>query len=83
MIKKRTDKNFKQGLGYHIKHKSRLTSLLIIKILLVFLCLGLGIIIYYFINDIFGQIISGVIGFAAASALYLFLVIKVLNALKF
>lgn len=80
---KRGNKNFKRGIRYHIKHKSKLTSLLIIKILLAFLSLGLGIVAYSFINGIFGQIISWVISFAIASVLYLFLVIKVLDLLKF
>ena len=81
-MKKRANKE-PRSLKDHIKHKSKLTSLLITKILLAFLSLGIGIIAYAFIKDIFNQVISLVMGFAIAVGLYLILVIKVLDVLKF
>ncbi|MBS3086123.1 hypothetical protein J4422_00275 [Candidatus Pacearchaeota archaeon] len=83
MPKKRVKKGSKRGIKYHITHKSRLTSLLAIKILLAFLCFGLGIIAYFFINGIFNQVISLILSFVVAIVLYLFLFLRVLNQFKF
>ena len=82
MPKKKGDKNSK-GLKHHIKHKSRLATLLLIKVLLSFMCLGLGLIAYLFIKEIFSQTISLVLSLVVAVALYLFLFLKVLNQFKF
>lgn len=84
MVKKRAVKiKEPKTLKDHIKHKSKLTSLLLIKIFSAFLSLGVGIIAYFFIKEVFNQVISLVIGFAIAVGLYLILVIKVLDVLKF
>ena len=83
MPKKKVKKGSKRGIKYHIAHKSRLTSLLAIKILLAFLCLGLGMIVYFFINRVFSQTISLILSFVVAIVLYLFLFLKVLNQFRF
>ncbi len=84
-MKKKKDANKKtnRGFGYHIKHKSKLTSLLLVKILLLFLCFGLGIIFYSSINSFLGWLISAGISLAIACLLYLFLIIKILDLFKF
>ena len=82
MAKKRAGKN-KKSLKEHIRHHSRLTSLLIIKILLAFLSLGLGIIVYYFTQGLLGQLLALVLGLAVACVVYLVAMIKILYLLKF
>jgi len=83
MPKKRGEKNSKPSVKDHIKHKTRLTALLVIKVLLAFVCLGLAIIAYSFINDIFSQTISLILLLVIAIVLYLFLFIKILSHFKF
>lgn len=70
-------------LKYHIKHKSKLTSLLLIKILLVFFSFGVGVLVYLFIRGVMGPILSAILSFAIACVLYLSLIVKVLKILKF
>jgi hypothetical protein len=83
MKKKKRVVSSERGIKYHIKHKSKLTSLLIIKILLMFFSFGIGVLIFSFINGALGQILSAILSFAIACLLYLFLIIKVLNLMKF
>ena len=52
MLKKRGGKKSSRGVKYHISHKSRLTSILLIKILLAFVCVGLGLIVFSFLGDL-------------------------------
>ena len=76
-------KNHGRGFKYHIKHKSKLTSLLIIKVLLMLLSFGVGIFFYLLFDGVLGQIISAIISFAIACMLYLSLIVKALKMLKF
>ena len=82
MVKR--NKVSKQKIKYHIKHKSKLVLLLIIKIFLVFLT---SILIlggaYLLLNDVLNLTLVFVISFAIASIVYLFLIIKVLKLFKF
>lgn len=80
----------KRGLRHHIIHKGRLSLLLIFKIFFVLLSFFIVITILSSFSpfvDIgqasFFNIIMWVIGLAVVSALYLFLIIRVLKLLKF
>ncbi len=76
--------NLKESrLKYHLKHKSKLTSLLIIKVLLVLFSFGAGVLVYLFINNVMMPVLSAILAFAIACVLYLSLIVKVLKILKF
>lgn len=74
----------KRDVKYHIRHKSRLISLLIVKILLVFLVslLALGG-VYALLKNVLNIIFVFIISFVVASVVYLFLIIKVLKLFRF
>ncbi len=80
----------KRGLRHHIIHKGRLSLLLILKIFLVFFSFFVVMAILTSFSPLtdlgqasFFNIIMLVIGLAVVSALYLFLIIRVLKLLKF
>jgi len=80
----------KKGLKHHIIHKSRLTLLLVLKVLLIFLSFFAVMAIMSLFspwanfNQVsFLNITMWVIGLAIAILLYLFLIVRVLNLLKF
>ena len=84
------EKKAGKGLKYHLIHKSKLTLLLILKICLIFLSFFAVISILSLFspwanfNQIsFLNIVMWAIGLAIAILLYLFLIVKVLNILKF
>ena len=86
MKKKRGNNKSKARLGVrqHIKHKSKLTLLLILKLALATLILILvGKYVYLQLSSVVGVLFAFLISFAAMCLLYLFLVVKVLNLLKF
>ena len=70
------------GINYHIKHKSKLTFLLFVKILSVLFSFSIGVILYLFINSIFGVILSALISFAVACFMYLLLIMKALRLIN-
>jgi len=79
----------KRGIRHHIIHKGRLSLLLILKIFLVLLSFFLVVtLLSLFSPWVFGQIsflniIVWAIGLAIAIFLYLFLIARILNLLKF
>ncbi|MEM3091418.1 MAG: hypothetical protein QXX55_01920 [Candidatus Pacearchaeota archaeon] len=77
-------KKIKKNFTYHLKHKSKLTILFIVKILLVFLVSLLVFKIFYnYFLLTFGLLVSWIISFVIAATLYLILIIKVLEFFKF
>jgi len=89
MAKKRRQ-TAKRDLKHHIAHKSRLTLLLALKIFLILLSFFVVMALWSFFSPwtnftelTFLNIFTWAIGLAIAILLYLFLVIKVLNLLKF
>ena len=73
----------RKSIRHHIKHKSKLTLLLIVKIFLAFLSLIVGRAIVLFFEDFFGLFLALVVGFALMFILYLFLITKILPLFKF
>lgn len=80
--KKREERKIK--IKRHIKHKTKLTSLFALKIIIAF---GLSVIVFRtffsFFTNFLGIIIAGILSFLIASVVYLFLIIKVLKIMKF
>ncbi len=74
----------KKTIKYHIRHKSKLIFLLIVKILLVFLVsiLVLGG-VYALLKGVLGIVFVFIISFAIASFVYVFLIVKVLKLFRF
>jgi len=80
----------KKGLKHHIIHKGRLTLLLILKVFLILLSFLVVMAILSFFSPwanfnqlSFLNILMWAIGLAIAILLYLFLIVRVLNLLKF
>jgi len=81
MAKKK--KTPREKIKYHIKHKSKLLLLLIVKILLVLISIFVLWVVYSLLKNFLGIVPVLIISFAIASLVYLFLIIKVLNLFKF
>ncbi len=84
------EKKAGKGLKRHIMHKSRLTLLLVLKVCLILLSFFAVMAILSFFspwanfNQVsFPNIVMWAIGLAIAILLYLFLIVKVLDFLKF
>ena len=80
----------KRGLKHHIIHKSRLTLLLVLKVFFLLLSFLVVMAILSFFSPWANfteitalNIIMWVIGLAIAILLYLFLIVRILNLLKF
>ena len=79
-----------KGLKHHIIHKGRMGLLLILKVCLIFLSFFAVMAILSLFSPLanfnqvsFLNIVMWAIGLAIAILLYLFLIVKVLNILKF
>jgi len=69
----------KRSLREHIHHKSRLSFLLITKIVLAFACFYIAFAIFSSIQGVFGNILAGAISLAVLFCLYLFILIRILK----
>ena len=77
-------KSSQEKIKYHVRHKSKLILLLIVKSFLVFL-ISIFVLggIYSVLKDVLDIIFVFIISFVIASVVYLFLIIKVLGLFKF
>ena len=82
-MKKKRNKRLSR-IKYHVEHKSKLTLLLIVKILLV---IGIAVIAFIFtfphLQSAIGFFPAALLCFAAAIALYLFLMVNIVRLFKF
>lgn len=76
---KQNKRNFKE----HVKHKSKLSLLVLIKIVLALICFYVATKIFSYTQGSLGTLLAGLIAILVSILLYLIIIIKIVKLLKF